>query len=452
LRDLKSGGEIMRTKYRIIPSINNNQSLTIHPSTAKKLGIEYRKVSYFRFGVNCQEVKIILSNEIDSQDIILDNEIIQVLGIPVFASYEIVIKGYEIILGPYIGILIHKTEETLDKNINVYSNYLYDYETIGGVTLVFSIEGIKMKSENISGYVFNPQTKQWEKGIYPYPAALFKRIGTKKNIRNHMHKVIGDAIFNEYILDKWEVHEWLSDFLDLKAYLPDSILYNNINNLKNHVRLYEKIYIKPIHGSQGIGIIELTREEEKFIIKLAEEGKTNTVSFENEDDMYEYLKPLLKKGKFMLQRGINLIHTNKRKNDFRLLVVKDNDGIWKDYGMIVRHGVAGSIISNISGGGTAQVGESYLKEHLKLSEQEAYVLRREISTVAVKTAQAIEACGINCGNLGIDMGLDENKHIWIIEVNNKDPNHTIAIDAKEYQMFYSIKRANMLYAKRLAGF
>ena len=43
-------------------------------------------------------------------------------------------------------------------------------------------------------------------------------------------------------------------------------------------------------------------------------------------------------------------------------------------------------------------------------------------------------------------------HIWIIEVNNKDPNHTILLDAKDRQQLYSIKRANMLYAKRLAGF
>ncbi|SDK73149.1 YheC/YheD family endospore coat-associated protein [Natronincola ferrireducens] len=442
----------MTTKYRIIPNLRHQQCLLIHPTTAKKLGIEYRKLTYLRFGVNCVEVKIILSMEAAPGEVSLDNQIIENLKIPLFASYEIKIKPYEIVIGPYIGILVHKKEETLDKNINVYSNYLYDYEAIGGVILAFSVEGIQMKCDKIRGYIFNPQTQKWEKGIYPYPAAVFKRTGMGKTMRNHIHRVIGDAIFNEYILNKWETYDWLSNFAEIKPYLPDSRIYNNKGDLKIYLKLYNKVYIKPIDGSQGIGIIEVVKDNEEFIVGYIKDGQTNKKQFTQENNMWDYIESFLRKGKFIVQRGIDLVHTNGRKNDFRLLIIKNNKGIWEDYGMIARYGVEGSIISNISGGGSAELGEVFLKNTLKLSEDRAYQLRKEISTIATRVGEAIDACGINCGNLGIDMGIDEKGNIWIIEVNNKDPNHTIALDAKDRQMFYGIKRANMLYAKRLAGF
>jgi len=164
-------------------------------------------------------------------------------SIPLFATYEIRISGHEIVIGPYIGILVHKKEETLDRNISVYSNYLYDYQSIGGVILAFSVEGIQMKSEQLSGFVFNPQTGTWVKGVYPYPAAVFKRVGIKKSMRNHMHKVIGDAIFNEYILDKWETYDWLRNFPEIKPHLPDSKVYCNTDDLKVYLNLYDKVYL-----------------------------------------------------------------------------------------------------------------------------------------------------------------------------------------------------------------
>ena len=288
--------------------------------------------------------------------------------------------------------------------------------------------------------------------MYPYPAALFKRTGLNRRLRNHMHKIIGNAIFNEYVLDKRETYDWLSAFIDIKPHIPETKVYNHVGDLRKYLNLFSRVYIKPIVGSQGVGIVEISKENEGFLVSFVEDNYIKKIKFQNESALCKYLDGLLTKGKVIIQRGVELVHTEGRKNDFRLLILKNNKGIWEDYGMIVRHGVKGSIISNISGGGVAEKGDSFLRNSLNLNEDNAYQLRKQISNLAIKVGEAIDLCGVNCGNLGIDMGIDDKGHIWIIEVNNKDPNHTIALDANEKNMFYSIKKANMLYAKRLAGF
>jgi hypothetical protein len=70
----------------------------------------------------------------------------------------------------------------------------------------------------------------------------------------------------------------------------------------------------------------------------------------------------------------------------------------------------------------------------------------------LEVVQNIEQCGVHCGNLGIDIAVDNQKKMWIIEVNNLNPSPLFALDINDRPLFYQIKLMNMLYAKRLAGF
>jgi len=72
--------------------------------------------------------------------------------------------------------------------------------------------------------------------------------------------------------------------------------------------------------------------------------------------------------------------------------------------------------------------------------------------IALDVGECLDKSGRFYGNLGVDLALDTDGHIWIIEVNNRNPNHTIAIDAKNRPLFYKARLDSMLYAKFLAGF
>ncbi|WP_243840677.1 YheC/YheD family protein [Paenisporosarcina antarctica] len=52
--------------------------------------------------------------------------------------------------------------------------------------------------------------------------------------------------------------------------------------------------------------------------------------------------------------------------------------------------------------------------------------------------------------MGIDLGLDRNQHLWIIEINHRNPGHRMAVDAGEYGIYSNSTILLMDYAHKLA--
>ena len=76
----------------------------------------------------------------------------------------------------------------------------------------------------------------------------------------------------------------------------------------------------------------------------------------------------------------------------------------------------------------------------------------EIEKLALTCCQVLESKGLHLGYIGIDIGIDENHHLWVIEINNRNPDMTIALDANDFQLYYKTKSAPFHYAKWLACF
>lgn len=448
---LEGRGEIVNQRYKIIPDYTKDGFISLNPEKLSKTVMKNRKIAYIRFGIRCFEVKVMFSDAIETGEILLSHRVIEELKIPLFLSYEIAFDKSNIILGPYIGMLAEKKEARLRQVVDYLKSYIYDYEEIGGAVLAFSEEGIDIDSQLISGFMYNPESDIWEEGIYSYPASIFKRSGITKKLRNHFQSLLGDAVFNNYIFNKWESHEWLSEFETIRPYLPDTILYRKPADVRDFLEQNKSAYVKPIYGSQGTGILKLDVKGEWYILHCQNEENVEQY-FRSVTELNNFLKKNLKEERHIIQRTLNLVFAEERAIDTRLILIKGGDGQWYDVGMIARHGVGGNITSNVSTGGSAEEAELTFKNVLQLSEEEVSNLRNKMSLIGKETAIALEKCGISCGNLGVDMAIDVDGHIWIIEINNINPNHTIAIDANNRQMFYRARFLNMLYAKRLAGF
>lgn len=442
----------MNQRYKIIPDYTREGFITLNPEMISKTVMKNRKIAYVQFGIKCCEVKVWTSQELEPDEVLLSHEIMENLKIPAFLSYEMALDKNNISFGPFIGMLAERSEERLKEIIDNLKSYVYGYEEIGGVVLVFSTEGINQTSHTIRGFVFNPLTDSFEEGTYYYPASIFKRIGMVKELRDHFHTLLGDAVFNNYVFNKWEAHQWLNSFDTVKEHLPHTILYESPKDIREFLNEYDTAYVKPIYGSQGVGIVKIEKKGDWFFTYYSQEGEQKEECFKSTMELNSFFKNNLNKGKFIVQKALELISTDERTIDFRALIIKDQYGVWQDIGMVARHGVKCSITSNISTGGSAELAEVTLKNMLKLSDEEVSKFRKKMSSIGVNVAKGLEESGIRCGNLGIDMGVDINGYIWIIEINNLDPNHTIALDAKDRQMFLRARLLNMLYAKKLAGF
>lgn len=442
----------MNRRYKIIPDLRKVGFICFNPKSIIKRDIKNRRLTYVRFGINSCEVKVGVSTEIEEGEILISIDVIKELKIPLFLSYEIVLGKNNIMIGPYIGMLSEKKEENLRKKVNNLNSYLYSYEEIGGAVLAFSEEGVEMDNQLIRGFLFNPENRSWEEGTYTYPASIFKRTGIRSKLRNHFQSLLGDTVFNNYVFNKWEAHEWLSSFEAVKQYLPDTVLYRTSADVIEFLEQNKSAYIKPVYGSRGMGILKLDSKDEGFTLQYSKNGEKIEQDFSKMNELNSLLISSLKEEKYIVQRTLKLISFEGRTIDFRLILVKGGDGQWHDLELIARKGVKGEITSNVSTGGSAEAAELVFKNLLKLSDVEASNLRSNMGFIGKRAALGLEESGVSCGNLGVDMAIDIEGHIWILEVNNIDPNHTIAIDAKDRQSFYLARLYNMLYAKRLAGF
>jgi hypothetical protein len=442
----------MEPQYKIIPDLQDQDCLTIHPNTAKRKNISVSKKSFLRFGIQALEIKLKTSTRINENEVKLSVGMIESLRIPLSGRYEIRSVDNEILIGPYIGILAASKKSSLEQSVQHLSNYLYDYAHIGGAVAAFSLEGIDPTRYTIDGYVFNPDTKKWEQGVYSYPAAVFKIIYLDKRWRNHFQTVLGNRIFNSYVFSKWEMYKWLSQVPHLKPHLPETILYKQPQDLESFLNLHQQIYVKPINGSMGAGIFKVSKTGENLKIDYNKDDIPHETTLSNVFDLAEFFRSQFKGKKYILQQALDLIAFEGQKIDFRIVMVKNQAGVWKDMCMVAKYGQHGSIVTNICAGGTAEIGEITLEKIFDLSFKEVFRWRKHISHILHEVAQSIEQFGVHCGNLGIDIAIDTQRRIWIIEINNLNPSPLIALDINDRPLFYQIKLMNMLYAKRLAGF
>jgi len=434
----------------VLPSLTHPGSFTVNPRTASELGIQALRRAYLKFGNRTCEAKPCFSTELKEHELLIDIDIIKKLNLGLYLQYELTVSKNAVILGPYIGILASRTSKALNEIVDTLKNYVYDYAHIGGAVLAFSLDKIDKNRNRVGGYLYNPQSDGWVQGVFPFPCAVFKLIGVNKPWRAYLNEQTGNRVFNDRIIGKWQAYCLLSEDTALKAHLPVTALYNRPKDVRQFLSLFGEAYIKNIYGSQGKGIVKICKRGKWYATNRADNGGGASI-LKCDMELNEFLKGLSPK-QYIIQQAVDLLAINGQKIDFRLITVKDDCGVWRVVGTIARFGATGSIVSNISSGGSAQVGYRAMIDTMELSHKQAYLKIAQMEEIALGIGDRLDKSGCLCGNLGVDLALDTDGHIWIIEVNNKNPNHTIAIDAKNRAMFYKAKLDSMLYAKFLNDF
>ena len=191
---------------------NNKSELIMNSNKAAKLKLDSKKQAYISFGNRNHYVSIKMS-ETQAEDIImLSCNVINNLLLPDFITFEIRIVKNEIILGPYIGLLLRNHDETLDEiRLEKMLMYVMNYSNLSGAVVVFALDKVDTIKKIIKGYCYNPISDCWQIGIFPYPCAVYRTIGLNNEWKNHFLSTIGDRLFNNQYFNKRQMHSWFSD-------------------------------------------------------------------------------------------------------------------------------------------------------------------------------------------------------------------------------------------------
>ena len=437
---------------RIKPGGDQLSELAIHPEKAAALNLETRKFACLSFGSQKHYVKIRISPEISQDILLLSENTIEQLLLPGYPVYEICSNQKEIIIGPYIGLLLSNSDRRLTvKRLQKILIYVREYAKLHGAVVVFALNKVDRNNRRIEGYCYNPVQKCWQKGIFPYPAAIYRTIGLSMEWKNHFLSVIGDKIFNNRFFNKWEMYQWFSKEPAVNRHLPYTELYRSPQDVFAMLDRFPQIYLKPVFGLQGRGIFKICRENRKLLFKYREKKENHQLSFETAAESETFLSKQIRPGRFLIQQAIDLLEHKGKLIDFRCILQKNQANAWVCQAIIGRSGVKDSIVSNISSGGLAFPAH-YLLEKLSLPEESSALLRAKMTELAITVCNKLDEFGINCGTLGLDIGIDQQRQLWLIEINNRDPDPGIALDAHDLDLYHTLKSGPLYYAKFLAGF
>ena len=373
------------------------------------------------------------------------------LRIPDELTYDIIIDQDHIHIGPVIGILVSRKKITKTL-LERYQDYLWNYQRIKGLIYIFSIKNIDLKEKIIKGYYYYPNSdtlnekiSEWKEGIFPYPAVVYRRVKNVKDSKyDNLWIQVNRKVFNSFSLNKWEVWRLLSKNEQMGRYLPLTILFRSYLDLLNLLDRLDSLYLKPISGSLGSGIVQIQKINEEIIVHFS--GDKRIIK---KNKLKNFLNYLTRKKTYIVQHDVGLTKENK-KIDFRVIMQKNTLQKWVCNGIIARHGLDGGITTNdIS---SINLGSKSIKSIFQLSDEETKAKEKEIISICSEASELLDIYYRRIGDLGFDISIDSNQKVWIIEINLFQSHRIASYVYDDPDMYKRVVSTPLEYAKSIAGF
>jgi glutathione synthase/RimK-type ligase-like ATP-grasp enzyme len=333
-------------------------------------------------------------------------------------------------IGPLIGVMMSRMS-TKDSDLPFGANTAFCKELTeacaknGAFVYFYTPSGITPNSQTVNGWSFS---KQWHKKTFPVPNVVYNRLTSRKlenqpEVQNFMNDVKshhGFVVFNEKYLNKTDVFEALKKEPGLQGYLPESYHFKNYLMLKSMMSKHATIFLKPITGSLGKGIIRISKlSNSSYQYSFNSINGARNKIFPDLASLFTSISGTLKRQNFQIQEGLKLIEVNGRPVDFRVLVQRNEIGDWSLTSIVARTADQFNFVSNLARGGSlSKVREVVDKSNLSPANKTN--LSSKLGHAALKIAKGIEMqIPGHFAELGIDLAADAMGKIWLLEVNSK---------------------------------
>lgn len=294
-----------------------------------------------------------------------------------------------------------------------------------GITVYrFTPTSIRPNSEEIDGLIFNGEKQIWEHHTFQIPQFLYDRCFyhhdsiSKKSMpivawlkNNPNTTFIGHGLPN-----KWHIYKTLIANPILKNYVPKTEKAISASQIISKLKKEARLLLKPESGSQGRGIIDVSIQKERILMKTHQNQTVVSKQFTDISRFIAWVEKRITSENYLIQSFLLLQDNSNQPFDIRVFLQKDADGNWVERGRGIRKGKKGSFISNISSGGEIILFTDWMKG---LTNYQQIILQDEINTIINHLPQTLEASFSNLFEIGIDIGMDKDDRIWILDSNSK---------------------------------
>ena len=453
----------MKVKVVAIRSTSSESSpdhkIWVSAALLRKWGVAPNHSVNMRFGAFRSYVKVVPVNR--KRFVRISGELAQGMGLsgsaPMRASF--VSSTQTISVGPVIGVIMSRASSK-DPNrpfgdTTAFCKELADAaKKVGAFVYFFTPKDISPGRNSIPGWTYD---KGWKHGVFPMPDVLHNRLTSRKYERMESVRTLfqeaktkhGTKVFNEKYLDKTEVFAALKQEPAVSRYLPESHAFTGFDMLKTMSGRHRIVFLKPVRGSLGKGIIRIARlTGGGFACHFSEDQGTRRIGYATLPKVYAAVAPYVKRQKYQIQQGLQLAAVGGRPIDFRALVQKGSTGEWGVTSIVGRIAGPNHFVSNLAKGGTiASMKDAIARSNLPPGTRAKAMaaLRKAALAIAEAVDKTIDA---HFGELGVDLAVDRSGRVWLLEVNSK-PSKNDNTQLNEGKVRPSTKRL-IQYARYLA--
>lgn len=344
------------------------------------------------------------------------------------APLHLFIYGEGLHLGPLIGIFSAGftgiSNKPLGERSNFFSKLLSLSQTIGCIPFVFGENVINWDEETIKGYVYEDHV--WRICEFPFPNVVYDRLPNRmaenregpKAIKQKFQKDYKIPWYNPGFFNKWDVYERLNADDDALPFLPETYPFQSLSAVETLLSHYRQVYIKPIHGSLGLGIHQIIydKHENAYYCRYKNEAQENKLQkFPSLEAILKHVFQNRPLENLIVQQGIPLIRFKNRPVDFRVHTNKDSEGVWQVTAIAAKISGAGSVTTHIKSGGMIKTLAELFEDERQAKETED-----KLTEAALILSKSIEhhLDGI-IAEIGFDLGLDRKGQVWMFEANSK---------------------------------
>lgn len=315
-------------------------------------------------------------------------------------------------------------------NRSNFSDLIRTGQDMGYTVYVLTVKNLKLKRKMLYGFIPKENTSVWEKKLFPFPDLIYNRIPQREDellpevqrklsaCLNHPHI---KGLFNPFFFNKWQLFEWLKQSKVTKAYVPSTRRLISRGGLDKMMRKHPYLYLKPISGKAGKGIMTLRMLPEKplpYRLKIQENRKSSTFNCSSLGKLWTRIRQQSSGEAYIAQQGIQLASYNERQFDLRVLLQKNGSGHWDLTGIGARVAGSLSITTHVPRGGSIEDPEKLINHYFGPDKASA-MLRRARTTAIVLARQIERGGGYPLGEMSMDLGIDQDGNLWFFEANAK---------------------------------
>lgn len=331
---------------------------------------------------------------------------------------------------PVLAILTIEDDMQLFRgNRGNFADLVSTGQDLGFIVYVVTVKQLKLNKTQIAGFSFDSGTQSWHKGLFPLPDIVYNRVPMREDeLQPAVRKKIAACLkhptirlFNPSFFNKWELFEWLSLSKSTKPFVPTTRRLMSQIGLKRMLKRYPYLYLKPVSGKAGKGIMSirlLPENQRPYRLKMQVRRRSRTYRCQSFSRLWFRILKQSSGEAYIAQQGIELATAEERRFDLRALIQKNGRGQWDITGIGARVAGTTSITTHVPRGGMIEDPEKLLTG--TFGQDQARRLMVTVRNAALLIARQIErGCGSELGEMSMDLGVDKTGGIWFFEANSK---------------------------------